>query len=187
MLLFSSATFYIFRNLSWFRLFLACPGRVLVPVYEWRRHSSFYFQPGPAVVSNDIHDGRGHACFGAVFPLSQLGHGDPFFSSLHTRKARPQSLHSYSLPGIFSHLPGHVLDRSIIIPYLLSAAREVTEQSVAYRNSTECGSSGRLRETMKPSGDGRSCCRICTDYPATPGHPPFRDCPHSPLAQRREC
>ena len=187
MIIFPSATFYIFRNLSRFRLFPACPGSVSTPVYEWRRHSSFYFQPEPDVVLANNHDGRGCACFGAVFPLSQLGHCVSFFSSLYTRKARPQSLHSYSLPGIFSHLPGHILDRSIIIPYLLSAARKVTEQSVAYRNSTERGSSGRLRETMKPSGDGRSCCRICTDCPATPGHPPFRDCPHSPLARRREC
>jgi hypothetical protein len=71
---------------------------------EWRRHSSFYFQPEPDVVFNDIHDGRGRGGFGAVFLLSQLGQFGSLFSSLYTRKARPQSLHSYSLPGIVSHL-----------------------------------------------------------------------------------
>ena len=100
MLIFPSVTFYIFRNLSWFRLSPACLRRVSIPLHEWHRHSSFYFQPEPAAALNTIHGGRGRVCFGVVFPLSQLGHVGSFFSSSYTRKARPQSLHSYSLPGI---------------------------------------------------------------------------------------
>jgi hypothetical protein len=82
-------------------------------VYEWRRHSSFYFQLEPAVIL-DNHDGRGLAFFGATFSLSQLGHLGSFFSSSYTRKARLQSLHSYSVPGIFPHLLGPVFNRSIL-------------------------------------------------------------------------
>ena len=73
----------------------------------------FYFQPDFDFILDNTHGGRGRACFGDVFLLSQPGHIGAFFSSLYTRKARPQSLHSYSLPGIFSHLPGIV----IIIPH----------------------------------------------------------------------
>ena len=63
----------------------------------------------------------------------------------------------------------------------------MTPRTGAHRSPTEHGSSGRSRGTRRPSADGRSCCRTCTDCPATLDPPPFRDYPHSPLAGRREC
>ena len=72
------------------------------------------FQLEPSMFLDTIHGGRGCAFFGATLSLSQLGHLGSFFSSSYTRKARPQSLHSYSLPGIFSHLLGPVSNRSIV-------------------------------------------------------------------------
>lgn len=68
--------------------------------FKWLRHSFFYFQLEPSKFLATIHEGRGCAFFKDKLSLSQLGHFAALFSSSYTRNARPQSLHSYSLPGI---------------------------------------------------------------------------------------
>ena len=77
---------------------------------KWQRHFWSHFQPDPAWTSR-IHPGKGRFSLGATFLLSQLGQFGSFSSSL-TRKARPQSLHPYSLPFILSHLLNRIANFS---------------------------------------------------------------------------
>jgi len=109
---------------------------------EWPRHSFFYFQPEPvSFFSCRIHSGSGRGSFGATFPPSQPGHFGFLFLSSSTRNARPQSLHSYWSPGIFSHLRRRVLN----IQYSISAALFL------YRQQIE-----PVHDALLPSQEGRS-------------------------------